>query len=444
MELNSIARRAITALLESPGSDLALQERAAFLACQVERLLQRLANRQANKRARTAARSRKWRWRAEDGPEPPPLIPRALIIDSVLPATGRDAGSNAILSHMETLQKLGFEVTIIPADLEITDGFEELSQRGIGVIGSPWAASVEELLRRQSESFNLVYLHRVENAFNYLSLVRRYIPKARIIFSVADLHFLRLARQAKVEDRPELIAASKALQQREFMAVAASHTTLTHSSIEAEILKKALPTAVVVVVPWTIDTPVTPASYEERSGIAFLGNFRHAPNLDAVYWLATEIMPLVWEQSPNIRCYIAGSDMPDFRSTIPDPRMVFLGKVESLSEIFGKVRLTVAPLAYGAGLKGKVADSLAAGVPCVCTPVAAEGFGFVPPLCDLVAEDSTAIAALIVRLHSNQELFNVCREAAIELIKKNFSQKLVEAGLRRAAGLPLLDQSELI
>ena len=427
----------MVALLQSPGTDDAIRDRLKFLADQAEWLLQHLADRYSNRQSRAVARSRKWRWRPTDGPEPDAPLPRALVIDSVLPARNRDAGSNAILSHAISLQRIGYEVTFVAADMRSGDGAGVLLDAGISVMGQPWNATVEEVVRRQGE-FDLVYLHRIDVAQRYLSLVKHYLPNARLIYSVADLHHLRLSRQAKAEDRPEFGAAIDTVRLQEMMAAASCHAVITHSTVEARMLQQEVPKAEIVVAPWEVVPQPTPSAFAARSGIAFIGHYSHAPNLDAALWLVHEIMPRVWEEAPHIRCYLAGSNLPDSLRTPLDPRIVPLGQVDTLASALDRVRLTVAPLTYGAGLKGKVIDSLAAGVPCVCSPIAAEGFDLPKPLRAFVARDTQGLATSIVRLHEDAHAFEACRTAGLEYVCDRFNAGVVEAALRRAAGLPAL------
>ncbi len=437
LRLDGPARQSMVALLQSPGSDDAMRDRLQFLADQADWLSRHLADRQSDRHARAEARGRKWRWRAADGPEPPAPLPRALVIDSVLPARNRDAGSNAIISHAICLRRIGYEVTFVAADMRSSGGAGALLDAGISVVGQPWTATVEEVIQRHGE-FDLVYLHRIDVAQRYLPLARHYLPKARLIYSVADLHHLRLSRQAKAEDRPELQPAIDAIRLQEMMAAASCHAVITHSSAEARVLRQAVPQAEIIVVPWEIVPEPTPADFAARSGVAFVGHYDHAPNLDAALWLVHEIMPRVWRDAPHITCLLAGSNLPDSLRTLPDPRIVAVGQVDTLAQVLDGVRLTVAPLAYGAGLKGKVADSLAAGVPCVCSPIAAEGFDLPAPLRALVAGDTEGLAASIVRLHEDGDAFEACRAAGLEHIRTSFNAGVIEGALRRAAGMPAL------
>ena len=443
-ELSAAVREALVALFDTPGSDGDLRERALFLGQQAERLLQRLADKQSGRPARVAASQRKWRWRPEEGPPPPPLPLRALVVDSTLPARGRDAGSHAMLSHMESLQRLGFEVTFVPADMNGGTAADGLAERGIATACAPWTASVEEVLRRQSGAWDLVYLHRVEVAGPYAPLVRRYAPKARVIYSVADLHSLRVFRQAAAENRPELVPYGNHLRRRELAAAAESNVVVTHSPAEAALLRQWLPQVECRVVPWVFPVRPTPAGFDARSGAVFVGSFGPPPNLAAAIWLIDEIMPLVWRQDPAIECLVVGSAMPGGVFEGRDSRVRVLGQVEDLQALLNGVRMTVAPLAYGAGLKGKVGDSLAAGVPCVCTPVAAEGYALPQLLGSLVGADSAALADSIVRLHGDLGLFGACRDAGLAYVAEAFCEEAVDAAMRGAAGVvPAAETSEV-
>ncbi|WP_419728251.1 glycosyltransferase [Lichenicola sp.] len=438
LELNADMKRTMVALFESPGSDDAVRDRVQFLAEQTGHLLQRLADRQSGRRARAAARSRAWRWRPEDGAKPPGPTPRALVIDSILPATARDAGSNAILSHVSSLQRLGFEVTFVPADMQPGEGLEALLATGVIVMCEPWAASVEEVFRRQAGEFDLVYLHRLEVAHCYIPFARHHMPKARLIFSVADLQHLRLLRQAAIEDRPELLRYAHHIRQQEFAAALACNAVITHSVVEAALLRRAVPSANIVVVPWVVRPQPTEADFASRSGVAFVGGYKHAPNADAAIWLTREIMPLVWRQAPQIKCLLVGSALPPVLKSPGDPRIIPVGHVDSLDRMFNEVRLSVAPLAYGAGLKGKVVDSLAAGVPCVCTPIAAEGFNLPAPLSAFVSDAPEGLADAIVRLHADEAAFLECRAAGLDYVRQTFSEDAVDGRLRLAAGVPVI------
>jgi glycosyltransferase involved in cell wall biosynthesis len=173
-----------------------------------------------------------------------------------------------------------------------------------------------------------------------------------------------------------------------------------------------------------------------QDGVAFIANYGHPPNLDAARHLVEDIMPMVWAQAPWIPCLLAGSRMPPAIRQLARPGTAMavqaLGHVADLSALFARVRLTVAPLRFGAGVKGKVLDSLAAGVPCVMSPVAAEGIDLPPPLSDLVGATPAALAERIVRLHADRAACRDLGRAGIALVAAAFSPATVAAALQAA------------
>src|SRR5258708_110511 len=164
------------------------------------------------------------------------------------------------------------------------------------------------------------------------------------------------------------------------------------------------------------------APLAERHGIAFIGGYGHPPNLDAARWLISEIMPRVRERDPKIECLLVGDGLPDGVRQRCGDGLVAVGGVADLAEIFNRVRLTVAPLRFGAGVKGKVIDSLAAGLPCIMTPVGAEGLELPAALEGCVATTAEGIAAAIGHLHNDRKANAACRAAGLGYIEEVFSE----------------------
>ncbi len=416
-------------------TDDELKQRIGFLAQQLDRLQQMRADRRGGRMERDAHQQFRVRWKqaADAPPAPPPPQKRALFIDGTAPSLVRDAGSAALVSHMRSVQRLGFAVTFVPADMSgHVDPAVEAA--GIDTRGLPWSGSVEEVLRREAGLFDLVYLHRVANA-RYIPLIRAHLPRARLIYSVADLHHLRLARQAEVEERPELIDHGRLVRNAELHAARNSDAVLTHSTFEAMLLRMELPASHVHVVPWSVPPHPVTVPFQQRAGVAFIGGYHHPPNVDAAHWLVQKVMPLVWRFDPAIQCVLAGSNMPDTLRAISHPQVTIMGQVADLAGLFSQVRLTVAPLGFGAGVKGKVLDSLAAGIPCACTPVAAEGIDLPPLLQNQIAASAEGLAAIIHRLHSDEATNRVCAAAGLEFVAQALSDETVDALMIKAVGI---------
>ncbi|GBR68732.1 hypothetical protein AA103587_0957 [Gluconobacter kanchanaburiensis NBRC 103587] len=412
----------------------------SFLLSQAERLRQHQANeasgREAqDRRRRLIRRSGGMLVDTHDGPETP--VRRALIIDEQLPDTTRDAGSCAILSHMRGLQALGYDVSFVAAsEMEAPHGAAiraSLLSEGITCWHAPFYVSVEDVLRKQARGFDLVYLHRVSNASRYMALTRQHQQSARVIYSVADLHHVRLERQATLEGRPELLTEARKLRLAECAAAWQADVVITHSSEEAAILRRLVPTAVVHQVPWSIDLRTDAEQPIERQGVLFLGHYGHAPNVDAAQWLVREIMPRVWAERSDIKCILAGSAMPEAVRRLAGESVEIAGYVPDLGTFFNRVMLSVAPLRFGAGIKGKVLDSLGSGVPCVMSDIAAEGMMLPIELLTLqTPTDANAIARQILQLHENRAEYEQLRQAGLAMIQNHYGMKNVISGLRAA------------
>ncbi|MDN7353655.1 Hint domain-containing protein [Acetobacter senegalensis] len=422
-DLEQAVRTAISSVQNVKDHDRAL----SFLAAQIERLKQSHADHQSGRIRSTTQRERSRRGLAL----PANRAPRALVIDSRMPAACRDAGSCAILSHMAALQALGYDVSFVAAD-EMGSASAQ-TMNNIEICAAPFYSSVEDLLRRQAQSFDFVYLHRQSIATRYLPLVRQYQSRARVIYAVADLHHVRLARQAAVEERPELMAKARQVRDAEYAAALQADVVLTHSTVEAAILRRDVAGVEVHIVPWAVAIRKQAPSFARRCGVLFLGNFSHAPNVDAALWLAEEIMPLVWRQRPDIHCTIAGADMPESVRLLAAPGVEVIGPVPDCGVLFDKVRLSIAPLRFGAGVKGKILDSLAAGVPCVMTPIAAEGMELPGDFADATGETAEALAALIVGLHDDSTTHARMVRAGRRFIRQRHDHARIIDALERIA-----------
>jgi hypothetical protein len=283
-------RHAMGNVFASFATNADAEARLAFLAEQMEAVLKSSESLQAAPNAREARR--RIRWRTGQGIEDvPPPKPRALVIDDKLPDIDRDAGSVAVVSHMQSLARCGYDVSFVPAKPSRTAAPACL--KDFTVFSGVWYGSVEEVLARHAKSYDVVYLHRSNNAALYAPLVRHYQPSAQVIFAVADLASLRLQRQAEREQRPELTALVRRQAEQELRACQQADAVITHSSFEATLLRRSLRYDKVHMVPFGVSSHPTRTPFESRTGLAFIGGYTHAPNVDAALWLTEGIMPQV-------------------------------------------------------------------------------------------------------------------------------------------------------
>jgi glycosyltransferase involved in cell wall biosynthesis len=357
---------------------------------------------------------------------------RAFFIDDTVPTPDQDAGSNAALQHMLALTRLGYKVTFLPADnmAQINPHTANLQMLGIECLYAPYYWSVEEVFRKARVKPDLVYLHRFVNASKYASLVRQHFPGCFTAYSVADLHFLRQEREMAVAG--SLSGAPRVSEEAELAAMRQVDSVLVHSSVEADILRQKVPELRVHTVPWTVlpRPPATP--FDDRSGYAFVGGYNHRPNVDAAIYLAREIAPLLDEGDPAILGFLVGSNAPPELASLGGENLKFLGFIPDLTSLLHRLRCTVAPLRYGAGLKGKILESFAHGLPCVMTEMAAEGLNLPHQLEWLIARTPEEFAEKVRAVHEDESLNEKLSAYALEIIEKSYSGEATERLLAEA------------
>jgi GT2 family glycosyltransferase/glycosyltransferase involved in cell wall biosynthesis len=362
---------------------------------------------------------------------------RAVFIDDTVPTPDRDGGSNVAWTHMRMLGQLGFKVGFIPANnmLNISPYTADLQRVGIECFYAPFTGSLENAFRQMAQTPpDLIYFHRITNAAPYLPLARKMFPSARLVYSVADLHFLRLARQAALEDRQDLRARAEIVEREELQAAAAADFVIVHSAHEVAILRDRVPGARVSVVQWPFTAVDAAPDLRERSGVAFVGGYGHEPNVDAALRLANHIMPLVHRQLPGLPLHLVGAEAPRSVRDLASGVVKVVGHAPDLAHALRGVLCTAAPLRYGAGVKVKVLTSLALGLPCVMSEVAAEGIALPESLAWLVACSEAEMAERIVALHQAPELAERLSHNGINFVRTHYRAAVILQQFAAAIG----------
>jgi hypothetical protein len=343
----------------------------------------------------------------------------ALVIDDDLPRLDRDAGSIATFEQMVLLRRLGWHVTFCPVHAVTLDptASDLLARHGIEVVGPPTYGSVTQYLQAFGPDLGLVHIYRYATMTMLLDRVRELAPDAKIIFATADLHFLREQRRAELAGK----ALPDAARAEEVACMLAADATIVTSDHEVGLLRRDIPPEKLVLLRWIERPRPIARGFAERQGLCFIGNYRHPPNLDGVEWFLAEVFPLVRKKLPTATLKLAGSGMPNSLRDFADDGVEIVGWVEDLADLFGTVRLSVAPLRFGAGFKGKVATSLAHGLPVVGSSISLEGTGLLDGDGVLVADDPAAFAAAVVRLHEDAELWEVQAARGLERVAALYS-----------------------
>ncbi|MEZ7196963.1 methyltransferase domain-containing protein [Pseudodesulfovibrio karagichevae] len=345
---------------------------------------------------------------------------KALVLDHCTPAPDQDAGSLTLFNTLLLLRDMDFQVTFVPEDnfAYIPKYTNMLQRNGIEVIYAPHETTMEAHAREFGELYDLVVLFRVGVVERHMETLKKYCVNAKFLFHTVDLHFLRIMREAELErsDRKRKEAAE--IRQAELRAMAGVDASIVHSTAEAEMLAGIVPDANIFVFPLIMDVPGSKTGFEARSGIAFVGGYAHPPNVDAVEYFVDDIMPGLRKSIPGIKFYVVGSHPTDEVRKLASDDVVVTGFVEDLGALLEGVRLSVAPLRYGAGIKGKVGTAMAMGLPVVATSVAAEGMGLEDGKDIVLADGERDFMEALVGLYTDKPRWETIRANGLATAEK--------------------------
>jgi GT2 family glycosyltransferase len=359
---------------------------------------------------------------------------RVLVIDATTPTPDKDSGSMDAFNYMMILRDLGFHVTFIPENAVYFDEYtRDLQRKGIECSYIPWINSPKKAVEFYAPKADIVMLCRVNVAAPLVDAVRHCAPQARIVFDTVDLHFLREQREAELLGSAKLIEKAAKTRAVELGVIMSVDATILRSPYEVEFLRELVPAARLYNFPIVRHiTGLSGVSWAQRRDVVFIGGFAHPPNTDAVKYFVDEVWPILRRAGFSQRFVIVGSNVPDEIKALEADDIIVRGFVKDLSDIFGECLLSVAPLRYGAGMKGKVVTSLSYGVPCVATKIAAEGSGLVHQENILVAEDADEMAKMIQDVCSNRQLWEKISQSGLAYCENSFSIEATRKIIDRA------------
>jgi glycosyltransferase involved in cell wall biosynthesis len=307
---------------------------------------------------------------------------------------------------------------------------QRLQQVGVEVLYSPHVHSVWEHLAAQGCPYDLIVLSRHYIAIKYVDAIRRLAPKTKILFDTVDLHYLRLNRQAELDGNRQVRRLAKAAYRDEIYTIRTCDLTLVVSGAEKALLAQEAPQAQVMVLSNVHDPVPWVAPLSGRRDILFVGGFQHPPNLDAIKWYGHEIWPQVKRELPEARTLVIGSKMPEeFRRMGEALGLDMVGYVPDLDPYLNGCRLSISPLRFGAGVKGKVNQSMSYGLPVVATSPSIEGMGLEPGRDILVADDADSFATSLVRLYRDDPLWERLSQGGLANVEERFSSRVARQAL---------------
>jgi len=361
---------------------------------------------------------------------------RILAIDACMLTPDQDSGSQRTERVLRAFTKLACKVTFIADNLEYREPYPKaLQQAGIEVQFHPYAPSMADFLARHGSEYDVVLIARHYIAAKHIDAIRKFAPSALVVFDTHDLHFLREERLAALEGDAATVASAATSRQIELELIRKSDVTLVVSPAEKELLARLAPRSNVMVLSniHSIRPPGKP--FAEREGLVFIGGFRHPPNVDGVLWYAREVLPRVREKLPGVRTYILGSEVPDRIRRLAADDFVVTGYVEDIAPYFTGCRVSISPLRYGSGVKGKINLAMSYGVPVVATPTSIEGMYLTPGADVLVGDDAESFADAVARAYTDERMWTALAEGGRENIRAHFSEEVALGAITRLLAL---------
>lgn len=354
--------------------------------------------------------------------------PKIVVAFSEIPKPEIDSGNVRMTAILKTLAER-YRVTLCYLHRRADD---EKYERRLGNFGveTVWIVDLERRFKREKFDFALLCYPHI--AYYVYPTFKRMFPNAKIIFDSVDVHFVRLRREfALTGDKKFAADAARHEKIETFLANAADQVWCVTED-DKKSLQTVAPDAKIEIVPNIHALHRRGLPFAERRDLLFIGNFGHRPNVDAVHYFLKEIFPSVLKKIPAARFRVVGFQMPPEILDLKSEQVVIEGFVPDVAPLFETCRLFVAPLRYGAGMKGKIGQALSFGLPTVTTSVGAEGMNLTHDREVLIADAPERFAAETCRVYEDEALWRKLSDDGFDFIRDNFSPAVVEKQIERA------------
>jgi O-antigen biosynthesis protein len=351
------------------------------------------------------------------------IIKTILIIEPGSLKFDYDSGSLRLYHIIMMLVELGYNVILWtpygPSDMRYSKVFEKHN------VKLPFQENgLLNYLKEKGSSLDMVILCRRTGANQFLDTVMA-LTDAKIVFDTVDLHYLRDERKARLLNEP----IDPTIKLQELHIARCADEVVVVSPIEKRMLaNEGLEDKVSIIT--NIHTLRPPCrSFADRTGLMFIGGFGHLPNVDGMIWFVQEIFPKIKQQIPEMHLDIVGSHPPPSIQSLSSEDITVTGYIEDVAPHFEKARVFVSPLRYGAGVKGKIGQSLAHRLPVVTTSIGAEGMHLEDGVSAMIADDESSFSQKVIELYQDQGLWEVLSQNACEIIEQYFSPEIVKKAL---------------
>jgi glycosyltransferase involved in cell wall biosynthesis len=353
---------------------------------------------------------------------------RVLFADMLPPAPDRAAMSVRSAQFLSFLVRNGYRVDFMAANEwvgpPVPNVLADLGVSDTGIRDYDAAAAFAEM---NAADYHVAILAWSQVAHRLMSIVRRVSPRTFIVFDTHDVNHIREFRQAKVTGNQRPLKRAVTLRQWEATSAEEADCTIAITPVDARTLRSVAPGATIRVA--TIAAaPQAPAIRRSGASMIFVGNFTSPPNYDAALVLAHEVLPRVRAELPAATLTLVGDDPAGVvAAAVAAPGVVFTGWVPDLAPPLAAATVFVGGLRFGSGVKGKMLQAMAAGLPCVATSIAAEGIALADGHDCLLADTPEAMAAAALRIIRDPDLGQMLARNAAEVIVRDYAPARIDA-----------------
>ena len=347
---------------------------------------------------------------------------KILFICPTVPRYDQNAGDLRIFSLVDILSKV-YEIIYFPNYIASSEGgsddryIERL--RSLGVCVPNGDCSLVEVLRKEKYKVAIIEYYFI--AENYLPRIKILQPSCPVVIDSVDLHYYRQSLKYEMTKDREDLRRAREIKTRELAIYRKADVVIAITEQDAEILREDCPGLKLKVIP-IIHRMVSTSSTAQNKELIYVGGFHHDPNVDAVLYFCRDILPLIRKVIPDINFTIVGSSPPPEIKNLSSDFIFVTGYVPSVTPYLQRSYISVAPLRYGAGMKNKIGEAMAHGLPVVTTSVGAQGMGLVDGRNGMIADSSESFAASVIELIQNESLYRTIQKKAVDHIKNNFSE----------------------
>lgn len=346
--------------------------------------------------------------------------PRIVVFDERVPSPDRDAGSLRMFMILKTLAKW-CHVIFVPFNRPQSLDYE----RALWKEGIETADAVDYRRLLKNRNVKAAIVSRPSMAEALIHRIRRANPQVKIVFDMVDTHFIRFQREYEISGKAATLAEAQRYRKLEGRLGRASDLVWCASTEDKDVMEREVPGTRIEVVPTIHELRDGGKPFEDRQDLLFIGNLAHRPNDDAVLFFMREVYPRLRQTLPNVGLDIIGDNPSAAIAAYNSEEVRVRGYVPNVESYLRDRRVFVAPLRFGAGIKGKVGEAMARGIPVVTTSIGAEGFGLKHGFDVMIADDPESFASAIEQLYLQKELWERLARNSRLRIEKHFTPEVI-------------------